>query len=259
MLGKPHVAPCTTVLDCMQDAAEDPEGSPGAAGIDPPASQPQGIAIPHAATWRSRPVPVPGVVIHPSSAPSDSRLAWHPSRAFSPYTLHLAQHGKSQQHLPLESPEESWPEAVPVPRALPDPHHPVPGAAHRGSGSSGTSCASPLASSPAGGSPCRALVKHPSARGQATARPMCIAVDTSFEQSRRLLSSPEGIMRSSSGRSDVFSSRGWSPAAAGGDWGPLPHRQRLLEHPDQVRPPGVDACPRSAALSEVIGQLSTIN
>lgn len=240
----------------MQDAVEDPElGSPAAASSDPPASQPQGIAIPHASASRSRPVPVPGVHIHPSSAPSDSRLARHPSRAFSPYTLHLAQHGKSQQHLPLESPDESWPEAVPVPRALPDPHHPVPGAAQRGSGSSGTSCASPLASSPAGGSPCRALVKHPSSRGHSTARPMCIAVDTSFEQSRRLLSSPEGIMRSSSGRSDVFSSRGWSPAAAAGDWGPLPHRQRLLEHPDQVSPPERCACSRSTAFADTVGHL----
>lgn len=196
--------------------------------------QPRGIAIPSATGARSRPVPVPGVPMHPSSAPCDSRLARNPSPAFSPYTLHLAHHGKSQQHLPLPSPDESWTEPQRVPRALPDPLQAVPGASHRGSGSSGTSCASPLASSPAA-APCRALVKHPSSRGHSAARPMCIAMDTSFE-SRRLLSSPEGILRSSSGRSDVLSSRGWSPAAAAADWGALPHRQRLLEHPDGAEP-----------------------
>lgn len=178
---------------------------------------------------------VPGVQIHPSSAPSDSRLALNPSRAFSPYTLHLAHHRQSEQHLPLPPSHDTWAQPVPVPRAPPRPRHAMPGGPHRGSGSSGTSCASPIAGSPVGGSPCRALVKHLPSRGHSAARPVCIAMDASFE-SRRLLSSPEGIMRSSSGRSDVFSSsRGWSPAAAGGDWGALPNRQRLLEHPDQVR------------------------
>eukprot|EP00892_Ulva_mutabilis_P007429 jgi/Ulvmu1/5058/UM021_0075.1 len=195
-----------------------------------PATQPRAIAPARAAHGRSQPMLVPGMPMQPSSAPCDSRLARNPSPACSPYTLHLAHHGKSQQHLPLPSPQDLWAGLQPVPRALPDPHQAVPGAAFRGSGgSSGTSCASPLATSPA--APCRALVKHPTSRAHSTARPMGIAVDASFE-SRRLLSSPEGILRSSSGRSDVFSSRGWSPAAATAEWGGLPHRQRLLQHPD---------------------------
>lgn len=229
-----HSPPGRTRLLDVQDQAEDQQPSERQSAA--PATQPRAIAVTSAAAARSRPVPVPGLAIHPSSAPCDSRLAGNPSPVCSPYTLHLAHHGKSQQHLPLPSPEDTWAVPQSVPRALPDPYQAVPGAAPRGSGSSGTSCASPLATSPAAAAPCRALVKHPS-RGHSSARPMCIAMDASFE-SRRLLSSPEGILRSSSGRSDVFSSRGWSPAAATAEWGAVPHRQRLLQHPDgadQVR------------------------
>lgn len=187
-----------------------------------------GIAIPNSRL----PLPVPGVHIHSSSAPSDSRLARAPSRAYSPYTLHLAHHCRSQEHLPIPSPEEKRAEPVPVPRVLHSPSDAAPGTAHRGSGSSGVSCASPIGGSPAGGAQCWALMKNPS-RGHSATRHTCIAMDASLE-SRRLLSPPEGLIRSSSGRSDALSSRGWSPGGLGGEWGAVHNRQRLLEHPHQV-------------------------
>lgn len=192
---------------------------------------------------RAQPLPVP---IHASSAPCDFRLARSSaSPAFSPYTLHLAHHVKSHQHLPLPPASESWREGA-VPRPLPGPDGPA-AVLRRHSGSSSTSTSSPMTGSPAdaGAMPCRALVasSRGAPRGRPAARQLYV-VDGALD-SRQLLSSPEGMLPGSSGRSDLFSSRGWSPAnAAAQEWGSWAHRQRLISHPD-----GDNACSMVCACS----------
>ena len=78
---------------------------------------------------------------------------------------------------------------------------------------------------------CRALVKHTS--GRTAARQVVVQLDSSLE-ARRLYTSPDGLLRASSSRSDVVSSRWGSPGAGGTEWASI-QRQKLIEHPDSCQ------------------------
>jgi hypothetical protein len=160
--------------------------------------------------------------MHPASAPSDFAFARHsPMQDFSPYARHLACQVPKAPTLA----EEAWRQ------------HSI-GLFTEGSTlrkvSASSSCSSPVAGSPASqdAGACRALVKRTSSHS--APRQVVVQLDSSLE-SRRLYTSPDGLLRASSGRtsgrSDVVSSRWGSPGTGGSEWAAF-HRQKLIEHPD---------------------------
>lgn len=201
----------------------------GAPEEEPPAPPPTAArANPTDIPARKPPLLLP---THPCSAPSDFAFARHsPMQAFSPYTRHLACHAL---HPPTLA-EAAWRQPS-ASGSTPGNRNPL----HRASASSRSSCSSPMTDCSPGSQPaqdaaaCRALVKHTS--GRAAPRQVVVQLDSSLE-ARRLYTSPDGVLRASSGRSDVVSSRWGSPGAGGTEWASF-QRQKLIEHPDssQVR------------------------